>query len=58
MSTDRRGLPADCPCPAVRHADGSPLVVPSAACRHHGAHLRPLPPADVIPINRPRRTRR
>ncbi|WP_284576692.1 hypothetical protein [Streptomyces sp. 2P-4] len=45
-----RQLPPDCPCPRVRHADGSPLVIPSADCRHHGAHLRPLPPATVTPI--------
>lgn len=49
--TDRRGLPDDCPCYAIRHPDGSPWVVPCAACRHHGAHLRPLLPAIVTPIN-------
>lgn len=50
---DRRRLPADCPCPSVRHPDGSPWVYrPDAACPHHGAIFRPLPPATVIPIRR------
>lgn len=56
MTSDRgRELPDDCPCPWVRHNDGSPWVYkPSPDCRHHGAIARPLPPAKVLPFRRKR----
>ncbi|MFM9542291.1 hypothetical protein [Streptomyces turgidiscabies] len=47
-----RVLPADCPCPRVRHPDGDPLICwPDPACRHHGRpHTARL--ATVTPIRK------
>jgi hypothetical protein len=47
-----RSLPADCPCPWVRHPDGAPWIYrPDPACPHHGRPYRARP-ANVTPMRR------
>ena len=58
VSHDRAGLPADCPCPAVRYLGGAPHIGwPEPDCRHHGlaAYGLPIPDAKVLPFRRPQR---
>ncbi len=51
----RRELPADCPCPWVRHPDGAPWIYrPSPSCPHHGRTFRDRL-ATVAPIRKGRR---
>lgn len=51
--TTLRELPADCPCPHIRHPDGSPWVVrPDPDCPHHSRVYHAPPPATVTPIRR------
>lgn len=48
----RRKLPADCPCPWVRHPDGDPWIRwPDPDCPHHGRRYRPRL-ATVTPIRK------
>ena len=43
-------LPADCPCPWLRHPDGAPWIYrPNLNCAHHGRRYRPAT-ATVTPI--------
>lgn len=44
-------LPANCPCPWIRHPDGAPWIYrPAPTCRHHGRAYQPAPLATVTPI--------
>lgn len=55
VTSDRHGLPNDCPCPAIRWCGMPPLISwPESDCRHHGpaAYGLPMPDATVLPFRR------